>query len=174
MNLTSTGTDAFRELRLNHGLDFSGATFTSLPERTLYDIHCTGPDGKPRPITLPKTLQTVGKQALYGQAAWNQIYVFLGDKPTFGENALKPVQPGDAGKRFFIVADVARYPAWIAADFTSLEEEDKTRSDYPKTYLKGVPGYPGGKVLGWSTISSGGYKNWLIQFSSQGFMFFVR
>ena len=174
MNLTSTGTDAFRELRLNHGLDFSGATFTSLPERTLYDIHCTGPDGKPRPITLPKTLQTVGKQALYGQAAWNQIYVFLGDKPTFGENALKPVQPGDAGKRFFIVADVARYPAWIAADFTSLEEEDKTLSDYPKTYLKGVPGYPGGKVLGWSTISSGGYKNWLIQFSSRGFMLFVR
>ena len=174
MNLVSTGTDAFRELRLDHGLDFSGATFTSLPERTLYDIHCTGPDGKPRPITLPPTLRSVGKQALYGQAAWNQLFVFLGDKPTFGENAIKPVQPGNAGKRFFIVADVARYPAWAATDFTELSADDKTASDYPAVYLHRVPEYPGTKVIGWLSTGAGGYKNWLIQAKSRGFMFVLR
>ena len=163
MNLVSTGTDAFRELRLDHGLDFSGATFTSLPDRTLYDIHCTGPDGKPRPITLPPTLRSVGTQALYGQAAWNQLFVFLGDKPTFGENAIKPVQPGNAGKRFFIVADVARYPAWAATDFTPLSADDKTAPDYPPVYLHRVPEYPGTEVLGWLSTGAGGYKNWLIQ-----------
>ena len=71
-------------------------------------------------------------------------------------------------------ADAKRYPAWIATDFTPLTEEDKALSDYPKTYLRGMPGYPGGTVLGWSMISSGSYKNWLIQFSSRGFMLFVR
>jgi hypothetical protein len=163
MKLVSTGTDAFRELRLDHGLDFSGATFTRLPDRTLYDIHCTGPDGKPRPITLPPTLRSVGKQALYGQAAWNQIYVFLGDKPTFGEMAIKPVQPGNAGKRFFIVADVSRYPAWAATDFTELADEDKTAWDYPAVYLHHEPEYPGVDVLGWLSTGADGYKNWLIQ-----------
>ena len=176
MKLSTLGSDAFRELRLHHGLDFSKSTFTWLGTRAFFGFQAKGEDGTTHyPVILPKTLATVNESAFHGYNSWNQIYVFLGDKPTFpsgGSTALDP--QGNAGRRYFLVVDAKRYPAWIATDFTPLTEEDKALSDYPKTYLRGMPGYPGGAVLGWSTISSGNYKNWLIQFSSRGFMFFVR
>ena len=176
MKLTTLGSDAFRELRLTHGLDFSKSTFTWIGTRAFFGFQAKGEDGTTHyPVILPKTLATVNESAFYGYNGWNQIYVFLGDKPTFpsgGSTALDP--QGNAGRRYFLVVDAKRYPAWIATDFTPLTEEDKALSDYPKTYLRGMPGYPGGAVLGWSTISSGNYKNWLIQFSSRGFMLFVR
>ena len=176
MKLTTLGSDAFRELRLNHGLDFSKSTFTWLGTRAFFGFQAKGEDGTTHyPVILPKTLATVNESAFYGYNGWNQIYVFLGDKPTFSSGGSAALDPqGNAGRRYFLVVDAKRYPAWIATDFTPLTEEDKALSDYPKTYLRGMPGYPGGAVLGWSTISSGDYKNWLIQFSSQGFMFFVR
>ena len=176
MKLSTLGSDAFRELRLHHGLDFSKSTFTWLGTRAFFGFQAKGEDGTTHyPVILPKTLATVNESAFYGYNGWNQIYVFLGDKPTFSSGGSAALDPqGNAGRRYFLVVDAKRYPAWIATDFTPLTEEDKALSDYPKTYLRGMPGYPGGAVLGWSTISSGNYKNWLIQFSSRGFMLFVR
>ena len=175
MKLSTIGSDSFRELRLRHGLDFSKSTFTSIGTRAFFGFQAKGEDGTTHyPVILPKTLATVNERAFHGYNGWNQIYVFLGDKPTFplNDTALDP--QGNLGRRYFLVVDTKRYPAWTATDFTPLTEEDKALSDYPKTYLRGAPGYPGGAVLGWSTISSGSYKNWLIQFRSRGFMFFVR
>ena len=81
---------------------------------------------------------------------------------------------GNEGRRYYLVVDVDKYPAWTESGFTSLSEEDKALSDYPKTCLGDAPGYPGGTVLGWSTISSGNYKNWLIQLRGRGFSLVVR
>ncbi|MBO6120808.1 MAG: leucine-rich repeat protein [Kiritimatiellae bacterium] len=173
MKLTKLGSDAFRELRLSHGLDFSKSTFTWLGTRAFFGFQAKGEDGTTHyPVIFPKTLATVNESAFYGYNGWSQIYVFLGDKPSFGTSALDP--QGNAGRRYFLVVDANRYPAWTATDFTPLAEEDKSLSDYPKTYLRGMPGYPGGTVLGWSTISSGNYKNWLIQLRGRGFSLVVR
>ena len=176
MKLTTLGSDAFRELRLNHGLDFSKSTFTWLGTRAFFGFQAKGTDGTTHyPVIFPKSLATVNDGAFHGYNGWNQIWVFLGDKPTFpsgGSTALDP--QGNAGRRYFLVVDANRYPAWTATDFTPLAEADKALSDYPKTYLRGMPGYPGGTVLGWSTISSGSYKNWLIQFQNLGFTLYMR
>ena len=175
MKLSTIGSDSFRELRLCHGLDFSKSTFTSIGTRAFFGFQAKGEDGTTHyPVIFPKTLATVNERAFHGYNGWSQIYVFLGDKPTFplNDTALDP--QGNLGRRYFLVVDAQRYPAWTATDFTPLTEEDKALSDYPKTYLRGAPGYPGGTVLGWSTISSGSYKNWLIQLRGSGFSLIVR
>ena len=174
MKLTTLGGDSFRELRLNHGLDFSKSTFTTIGNRAFFGFKAIGTDGTTHyPVTFPKTLANVGTQAFYGYNGWNQIYVFLGDKPTFsGAQDLDP--QGNEGHRYYLVVDVDKYPAWTESGFTSLSEDDKGLSDYPKTCLGDAPGYPGGTVLGWSTISSGNYKNWLIQLRCRSFSLVVR
>ena len=94
-----------------------------------------------------------------------RLLVFLGDKPpTIGDKGLNP-GTNAAGKRYFIVADVSRNPAWKAEDFTPLSEEDKEFSDYPPRYFLGRKDYPGVDVLGWISTGTEGkqYKNWLIQ-----------
>ena len=174
MSLTTLGSDAFRELRLSHGLDFSKSTFTSIGERAFFGFQAKDETGSVHyPVTLPKTLASVGKQAFYGYNGWNQLYVFLGDRPAFaGTQDLDP--QGGANRRYYLVVDAKKYPNWTASNFTELAESDKSLADYPTTTMLGVPGYPGGQVLGWSTISSGSYKNWLIQMKSSGFTIIVR
>lgn len=174
MSLTTLGSDAFRELRLSHGLDFSKSTFTSIGQRAFFGFKAIDPEtGKPLPVTFPKTLASVGDRGFYGYNSWNQLYVFLGDRPTFtGTQALDP--QGNANRRYYLVVDAKKYPDWTASNFTELAESDKSLADYPTTTMLGVPGYPGGQVLGWSTISSGSYKNWLIQMKSSGFTIIVR
>lgn len=174
MRLQTLGSDAFRELRLNHALDFSKATFTFVGTRAFFGFKAIGTDGTTHyPVTFPKTLATVNDAAFKGYNGWNQIYVFLGDKPTFaGSEALDP--QGNANRRYYLVVDARKYPDWTASNFTELTESDKSLADYPTTIMRGVPGYPGGQVLGWSTISSGSYKNWLIQMKSSGFTIIVR
>ncbi len=162
MKLATLGSDAFRELRLIHGLDFSKSTFTWLGTRAFFGFQAKGADGTTHyPVTFPKSLATVNESAFYGYNGWNQIYVFLGDKPTFGDSALDP--QGNAGRRYFLVVDAKRHPAWTATDFAQLTDADKALSDYPAACLHGMPGYPGTDVLGWLSTKSGNYKNWLIQ-----------
>ena len=174
MRLQTLGSDAFRELRLSHGLDFSKSTFTSIGQRAFFGFKAIDPKtGKPLPVTFPKTLASVGGQGFYGHNGWNQLYVFLGDKPTFGTKALWPLNDSDA-YRYYLVVDAKKYPAWTASDFTALADSDKEKTYYPRTYMSGVPGYPGGEVLGWLATQSEGRKNWLIQMKSSGFTIIVR
>ena len=175
MRLQTLGSDAFRELRLNHALDFSKATFTFVGTRAFFGFKAIGTDGTTHyPVTFPKTLETVNEAAFKGYNGWNQIYVFLGDKPTFaGSEALDP--QGGNGRRYFLVVDAKRYPKWTASDdFIPLADSDKALPDYPAAYLHGMPDYPGVDVLGWLTASSGSNKNWLIQMKSSGFTIIVR
>ncbi len=174
MKLTTLGSDAFRELRLKHGLDFSLSTFTWIGTRAFFGFKANGEDGETHyPVIFPKTVATVNEKCFYGYSGWNQVYVFLGDKPTFPvSNTLDP--QGNAGRRYFLVVDAEKYPAWIESDFTAVSVDDKSLEDYPPTYLKGTPGYPGGDVLGWLTTSAGDYKNWLIQYKRVGLVLFVR
>ena len=165
MKLRTLGSDAFRELRLNHGLDFSKSTFTWLGTRAFFGFQAKGTDGTTHySVIFPKSLATVNEGAFHGYNGWNQIWVFLGDRPTFPTGSSTALDPqGNAGRRYFLVVDNKRHPAWTETDFTPLTDADKELSDYPAVYLHDMPGYPGVDVLGWSTISSGGYKNWLIQ-----------
>lgn len=179
MKLSTVGSDAFRELLLTHGLDFSKSTFTWIGTRAFFGIRCEDENGKPLPIVLPKTVTTINEQGFhYYNPAGNKprLLVFLGDKPpTIGANGLNP-GTNAAGKRYFIVADVARNPAWMAEDFTPLSEEDKAASDYPPRYFRGRNDYPGGVVLGWLASGTDGkqYKNWLIQSKSHGTFIVLR
>ena len=164
MKLATLGSDAFRELRLNHALDFSKSTFTSVGARAFFGFKAIGTDGTTHyPVTFPKTLERIGDAAFRGYNGWNQIYVFLGDKPTFaGDEDIDP--QGGNGRRYFLVVDAKRFPKWTEpGDFIPLEESDKALPDYPAVYLHGMPGYPGVDVLGWLTASAGSNKNWLIQ-----------
>ncbi len=175
MRLQTLGSDAFRELRLNHALDFSKATFTFVGTRAFFGFKAIGTDGTTHyPVTFPKTLATVNDAAFKGYNGWNQIYVFLGDKPTFaGSEALDPL--GGNGRRFFLVVDAKRFPKWTASDdFIPLAESDKALPDYPAVYLHGMPDYPGVDVLGWLTASSGSNKNWLIQLKHAETLLLIR
>ena len=175
MRLQTLGSDAFRELRLNHALDFSKSTFTSVGTRAFFGFKAIGTDGATHyPVTFPKTLETVNEAAFKGYNGWNQIYVFLGDKPTFaGSEALDP--QGGNGRRYFLVVDAKRFPKWTASDdFIPLAESDKALPDYPAVYLHGMPDYPGVDVLGWLTASSGSNKNWLIQLKHAETLLLIR
>ncbi len=175
MRLQTLGSDAFRELRLNHALDFSKATFTSVGTRAFFGFKAIGTDGTTHyPVTFPKTLATVNDAAFKGYNGWNQIYVFLGDKPTFaGSEALDPL--GGNGRRYFLVVDAERFPKWTASDdFIPLAESDKALPDYPAAYLHGMPDYPGVDVLGWLTASSGSNKNWLVQLKHSETLMLIR
>ncbi|MBQ3809914.1 MAG: leucine-rich repeat protein [Kiritimatiellae bacterium] len=168
MKLRTLGSDAFRELRLTHGLDFSQSTFTWIGTRAFFGVRCEAEDGRPYPIVLPKTVTKINEGGFhYYNPDGNKprLLVFLGDKPpTIGDKGLNP-GTNAAGKRYFIVADVSRNPAWKAEDFTPLSEEDKAFSDYPPRYFLGRRDYPGVEVLGWLSTGTEGknYKNWLIQ-----------
>ena len=166
MKLRTLGSDAFRELRLNHGLDFSKSTFTWLGTRAFFGFQAKGTDGTTHyPVTFPKSLATVNDGAFHGYNGWNQIWVFLGDMPTFPSGSSTALDPqGGNGRRYFLVVDAKRFPKWTASsDFIPLAESDKAFSDYPAVYLHDMPGYPGVDVLGWLTTSAGSNKNWLIQ-----------
>ena len=166
MKLRTLGSDAFRELRLNHGLDFSKSTFTWLGTRAFFGFQAKGTDGTTHyPVTFPKSLATVNDGAFHGYNGWNQIWVFLGDMPTFPSGSSTALDPqGGNGRRYFLVVDAKRFPKWTASsDFIPLAESDKEFSDYPAVYLHDMPGYPGVDVLGWLTTSAGSNKNWLIQ-----------
>ena len=168
MKLRTIGSDAFRELLLTHGLDFSLSTFTGIGTRAFFGVRCEAEDGRPYPIVLPKTVTKINEGGFhyYNSAGYKpRLLVFLGDKPpTIGDKGLNP-GTNAAGKRYFIVADVSRNPAWKAEDFTPLSEEDKEFSDYPPRYFLGRKDYPGVDVLGWISTGTEGkqYKNWLIQ-----------
>lgn len=131
------------ELRLRHGLDFSKATFTSIGERAFFGFQAKDETGSVHyPVTLPKTLASVGKQAFYGYNGWNQLYVFLGDRPAFaGTQDLDP--QGGANRRYYLVVDAKRFPKWTASDdFIPLADSDKELPDYPAAYLHGRPVTP--------------------------------
>ena len=168
MKLRTLGSDAFRELFLTHGLDFSLSTFTGIGTRAFFGVRCEAEDGRPYPIVLPKTVTKINEGGFhyYNPAGYKpRLLVFLGDKPpTIGDKGLNP-GTNAAGKRYFIVADVARNPSWKDEDFTPLSEEDKEFSDYPPRYFLGRRDYPGVEVLGWISTGTEGkqYKNWLIQ-----------
>ena len=84
MKLRTLGSDAFRELLLTHGLDFSLSTFTWIGTRAFFGVRCEAEDGRPYPIVLPKTVTTINENGFhYYNPAGNKprLLVFLGDKP---------------------------------------------------------------------------------------------
>ena len=152
MTLTDNiGQSSFRELPLDHDLDFSSSTFTSVASASFYGIKlaigCR--------ITLPATLQSVGTNAFRQQQNGRTSKVeirFLGEVPSsLGTDCFTPRE-----KNFHNIfyVDAKKCTSWTATGFTPLTEE-----------MKSDASYPGEKTLGKSTIgvNQSGWWNWLVQ-----------
>lgn len=173
MKLTNLGNDAFRELRLNHGLDFSKSTFTAVTYRSLYAIKCTDADGNACPIILPKTVTSLEEKAFWGQNGnGKQVIVFLGDKPTsISSNALDTDNNGIDT----LVVDAEKYPAWVETNFIPVEEISEADIAELKQRLAEIPNFPGSKILGKSTLGTREkYANWIVQLRRSGLYLIIR
>jgi hypothetical protein len=173
MKLTTIGNDCFRELRLNHGLDFSKSTFATVNANALYAIKCTDAGGNACPIILPKTVTTLGKQAFWGQNGnGKQVIVFLGNKPTsISSNALDTNNNGIDT----LVVDAEKYPAWIETNFIPVKEIPEADIAELKQRLAKIPNFPGSKILGKSTLGTAEkYANWIVQLRRPGLYLTVR
>jgi hypothetical protein len=173
MKLTTIGNDCFRELRLNHGLDFSKSTFTTVSTRALYAIKCTDADGNACPIIIPKTVTSLGDQAFWGQNGnGKQVIVFLGNKPTsISSNALDTNNNGIDT----LVVDAEKYPAWLETNFIPVKEIPEADIAELKQRLAKIPNFPGSKILGKSTLGTAEkYANWIVQLRRPGLCLTVR
>ena len=175
MKLTTIGSDCFRELRLNHGFDFSKSTFTTVTYRSLYAIKCTDADGNACPIILPKTVTSLGDQAFWGQNGnGKQVIVFLGDKPTsISSNALDTNNNGIDT----LVVDAETYPAWTETNFIPVEEIPEAEVTELIQRLSKIPNFPGNlsKVLGKSTLGTAEkYANWVVQLARPATMIIIK
>ncbi len=175
MKLTTIGGDCFRELRLNHGFDFSKSTFTTVTYRSLYAIKCTDADGNACPIILPKTVTSLGEQAFWGQNGnGKQVIVFLGDKPT--SISSKALDTNGNGIDTLVV-DAEAYPAWIETNFIPAEEIPEAEVTELIQRLSKIPNFPGNlsKVLGKSTLGTAEkYANWVVQLARPATMIIIR